>query len=285
MNPSKHLVSNKIKEFLKEDIGYGDITTQALIPVNQMAKARLYFKEPGVASGLEYATQLFEILGCDVDQLIQDGSKVKSGEALLVVSGAAQALLAGERVALNIVGRMSGIATMTADIIEKTSKINPSVRIAATRKTMPGLRFLDKKAVVHGGGDPHRFGLDDCVLIKDNHLELVPSITEAVRMARERVSFTKRIEVEVRSYEEVEEAAKAGVDIIMLDNMPPIKIKECIQYLEDKNLREGIIVEASGGITMDNVTDYAASGVDIISMGVLTHSVKSLDIKLEIEMS
>jgi nicotinate-nucleotide pyrophosphorylase (carboxylating) len=284
MNRSSQLAKDKIKEFLREDLGYGDITSEALIPVDQSARARLFFREPGVASGLMEASIVFELLGCTVKRLAEDGDYVESGHTLLEVEGPAAAMLSGERTALNIVGRMAGVATMTARIVDEVTESSPGTRVAATRKTLPGLRDLDKRAVEHGGGDTHRFRLDDCVLIKDNHLELVPSVTEAVLRAREAVSFTKKIEVEVRSLEDAEEAALAGADIIMFDNMTPMEMRRCLTELEEKGLRKGFIYEASGGITPENAADYAASGVDVISLGALTHSVRSLDVKLEIEM-
>ena len=284
MNRSRQLAKDKIKEFLREDLGYGDVTSEALIPVDQRARARLFFREPGIASGLMEASIVFELLGCTVEGLAEDGDAVEPGQTLLEVEGPTVAMLSGERTALNIVGRMAGIATTTARIVDEVTESSPGTRVAATRKTLPGLRDLDKKAVEHGGGDTHRFRLDDCVLIKDNHLELVPSVTEAVLRAREAVSFTKKIEVEVRSLEEAEEAALAGADIIMFDNMAPLEMRRCLTELEERGLRKGFIYEASGGITPENAADYAASGVDVISLGALTHSVRSLDVKLEIEM-
>jgi nicotinate-nucleotide pyrophosphorylase (carboxylating) len=284
MNRSRQLAKDKIKEFLREDLGYGDITSEALIPVDQMARARLFFREPGIASGLMEASIVFELLGCTVEGLAEDGDSVEPGQTLLEVEGPAAAMLSGERTALNIVGRMSGVATTTARIVDEIAEASPGTRVAATRKTLPGLRDLDKRAVEHGGGDTHRFRLDDCVLIKDNHLELVPSVTEAVLRAREAVSFTKKIEVEVRSLEEAEEAALAGADIIMFDNMAPLEMRRCLAELEERGLRKGFIYEASGGITPENAAEYATSGVDVISLGALTHSVRSLDVKLEIEM-
>jgi nicotinate-nucleotide pyrophosphorylase (carboxylating) len=281
---SRQLAADKIREFLREDIGYGDITSNALIPEDQMGKARLYYREPGVVSGLEEVVLIFEVLGCTVKTFVRDGSKVEAREILLEVEGPARALLAGERTALNIVGRMAGIATQTAEAVRLATAGNPKVRVAATRKTMPGLRDLDKKAVEHGGGDPHRFRLDDCALIKDNHLELVPSITEAVRRVRSHVSFTKLIEVEVESLDAAEEAARAGAEIIMFDNMSPKEIEATLSALKKKGLRDGFIFEASGGITLDNISEYAVTGVDIVSLGSLTHSVRSLDVKLEIEL-
>ena len=275
---------DRIREFLREDIGFGDITTAALIEEGQEAKARLYFKEEGVTAGLDVAQAVFEVLGCEAELLVADGSRVPAGRTLMEIKGPARSLLAAERTVLNIVSRMAGIATSVATAQSIASKANPSLRVAATRKTAPGLRALDKMAVELGGGDTHRFRLDDCVLIKDNHLKLLPSVSEAVRRARDRVSFTKKIEVEVRNLEEAVEATEAGADIVMFDNMPPEEISGCLTALEEKGLREGRLFEASGGITMANLAEYASSGVDVISMGSLTHSVRSLDVKLEIEM-
>ena len=285
MDQLDYRIRDRIKEFLDEDIGYGDLTSTTLIPEDQMAVGKLYFKEPGVASGLIEAATVFEVLGCQVTAHAKDGEEVKAKQVLLTVTGPARVLLMGERLALNIAGRMAGIATQTMKVVKSVKKRNRKTRVAATRKTLPGLRDFDKRAVEHGGGDPHRFGLDDCVLIKDNHLELVPSVTEAVKRAREGVSFTKMVEIEVRSLEDAEEAARAGADIIMLDNIDQPEIKEWLGELDKKGLREGFIFEASGGITFKNAADYAAAGVDIISLGALTHSVRSLDVKFEIEMN
>ncbi len=284
MKKKAWLGAEKIREFLKEDIGHGDITSSSLIEADQRAKARLFYREAGVAAGLEEATMVFEILGCDVVAHASDGERVSPGETLLEVEGPARAILSGERTALNIVGRMAGIATAVAEAQRIASEASPSVRVAATRKTLPGLRELDKKAVSLGGGDTHRLRLDDCVLIKDNHLELVPSITDAIGRARERVSFTKKIEVEVRTLAEAEEAAEAGADIVMFDNMSPGEIRICLDALKERGLHMGRLFEASGGITHENLVEYAGSGVDIVSMGSLTHSVRSLNVKLEIEM-
>ena len=284
MKKKTRLGDEKIREFLKEDIGHGDITSSSLIEADQGAKARLFYREAGVAAGLEEAAMVFEILGCDVVTPASDGESVTPGDTLMEIEGPARAILSGERTALNIVGRMAGIATAVAEAQRIASEASPSVRVAATRKTMPGLRELDKKAVSLGGGDTHRLRLDDCVLIKDNHLELVPSITDAVGRARARVSFTKKIEVEVRTLAEAAEAAEAGADIIMFDNMSPGEIRICLDALKERGLHEGRLFEASGGITHENLAEYAGSGVDIVSMGSLTHSVRSLNVKLKIEM-
>jgi nicotinate-nucleotide pyrophosphorylase (carboxylating) len=285
MEPLEYRLIERVKNFLDEDLGYGDITSIALISETQKARAHLYLKEPGIVSGLAEVIILFKLLGCSVTPNKRDSEYAENGEKLLYVEGSARALLMGERLALNLVGRMSGIATQTANILEEVSNRNLRTRVAATRKTMPGLREFDKRAIMHGGGDPHRFRLDDCVLIKDNHLKLVPNISEAIKKARRRVSFTKKIEIEVKSLDEAIEAARAGADIIMFDNLTPTEIKENIRKLDELGLRKGITYEASGGITVKNAGDYAESGVDIVSLGALTHSVRSLDVKFEIEMS
>ncbi len=284
MKKKRRLGAEKIRDFLKEDIGHGDITSSSLIEADQRAKARLFYREAGVAAGLVEAAMVFEVLGCDVVAHVSDGESVNPGDTLMEVAGPARAILSGERTALNIVGRMAGIATAVAEAQRIASEASPSVRVAGTRKTLPGLRELDKKAVSLGGGDTHRLRLDDCVLIKDNHLELVPSITDAIRRARKGVSFTKKIEVEVRSLAEAEEAAEAGADIVMFDNMSPGEIRICLDALKERGLHEGRLFEASGGITHENLAEYAGSGVDIVSMGSLTHSVRNLNVKLEIEM-
>jgi nicotinate-nucleotide pyrophosphorylase (carboxylating) len=285
MNEYKLLVRDKIKAFLYEDLGYGDITSESLISPDQQAKAILYFKEPGVVSGLTEASLVFELLGCESSVNVEEGTKSKEGVIIMEVFGSARSILMGERLALNLVGRMAGIATQTSKLIAIARSISSDVRIAATRKTMPGLRVFDKRAVQHGGGDPHRFGLDDCVIIKDNHLRLLHSITEAIKKTRKKVSFTKKIEVEVKSLDEAIEAAEAGAEIIMFDNMPPQEIIESIKELKVRRIHKGLIFEASGGITIKNISEYAASGVDIISLGSLTHSIESLDVKLEVKMT
>ena len=277
------LKEEKIRELLEEDLGYGDITSDSLLGPAHMARATVYLKEEGVAAGLAEIGALFRLLGCDVRLHGEDGARAEAGRVLMEVEGEARAILAGERTALNILGRMSGIATSVAEAVAAAGRVSPSVRVAATRKTVPGLRELDKRAVELGGGDTHRFRLDDCVLIKDNHLMFGFTISEAVERARRRVSFTKKIEVEVRTLEEAREAARAGADIVMFDNMSPYEIRDCLRALDGEGLRGGRIFEASGGITMENIAEYAASGVDVVSMGSLTHSVRSLDVKLRVE--
>ena len=279
------MTEERLRQFLDEDIGYGDITSEAVIDGKLRARGRLFYKEEGVTAGLDEVAAIFDYLGCAVRILAEEGRRVPSGKVLIEIEGPARALLAGERTALNLVGRMAGIATATAEAVSRAKKVNPNVRVAATRKTAPGLRDLDKRAVELGGGDTHRLKLDDCVLIKDNHLSFGYSISEAVERARRGVSFTKKVEVETRSLEEATEAVAAGADIVMFDNLNPAEVRECLSALEERGLRHRSLFEASGGITIENVGEYAATGVDIVSMGCLTHSVRNLDVKLEIEPS
>lgn len=273
-------MEEKLKVLLAEDIGQGDVTVAAVIPPNVTAKAELVAKEDGVVAGIEEATILAEYLGLKVVPKVSDGFKIKNMQVLAEISGDAQTILTVERTMLNLLSRMSGIATRTANLNQKLQKAGVKTRIAATRKTVPGLLFFDKKAIVIGGGDPHRLHLDDMLLIKDNHLALVGSVEEAVKKAKEKASFTKKIEVEVATVKDAIKAAKAGADIVMLDNFSPKDAKAASEALRRAGIN--VFLEASGGITEDNLLDYAAANVDVISLGALTHSVKGLDISLEI---
>ena len=210
-----------------------------------------------------------------------DGEKIKNKQVLLQISGDAQTILSVERTMLNLLSRMSGIATKTRTLAEKLEKANVKAKIAATRKSVPGLLYFDKKAVVIGSGDPHRLHLDDMVLIKDNHLAIVGSVEEAVKRAKAYASFSKKIEVEVTDVEDALKAANAGADIVMLDNFSPKQAKTAGEALRKAGFSK-VLLEVSGGITGENLLDYAQANVDVISMGELTHSVKALDISLEI---
>jgi len=276
------LVEQKVREALEEDIGFGDITSQLVVPEDVEAVAEIVAREEGVLAGAEEARTAFELLGARVVWAMEDGSFIKPGDIVLRAEGPARALLAAERTALNFLMRMSGIATATAELVELAKKARPGVRVAATRKTAPGLRFFDKKAVEIGGGDTHRLRLDDCVLIKDNHIAILGSVAEAVRKARRAVSFTKKIEVEVSTPEEALEAARAGADIIMLDNFSPEEVEEALQLLEEEGRRSSVLVEVSGRIGPHNIADYASKDVDIISSGYLTHSARALDFSMRI---
>ena len=271
-----------LRRFLEEDLGFLDLTSDLLIPKGLKARGVIVVKEEGIIAGLEEAEAIFKSLGLEVNLLKKDGDLAKPGEVVLEVRGDARKILMAERTVLNLMMRMSGIATETRKCVEKLKKSGLNVRIAATRKTAPGLRFFDKKAVMLGGGDPHRFRLDDAVLIKDNHVRLVGSVREAIRRIRERLSFVKKLEVEVRSVEEAIEAAEEGADILLLDNMSVEEVKETIKALKSRNLYDKVLLEASGRINFSNLLDYASTGVHILSLGYLTHSVKALDMSLEI---
>lgn len=272
-------MKSKIHEFLKEDIGSGDITSELVIPSSEMAKGRIICKEDCVLAGLAEATDVFEELGARVVKSSKDGTPVRKGDVVLQVKGPARALLAGERLALNIIMRMSGIATLTDELVKKCKKTNPKVRVAATRKTTPGFREFEKRAVLLGGGDPHRMGLYDAVLIKNNHIAIAGGVAEALKRARHG-SFTKKIEIEVETVKDARTALANGADIILLDNFGPKDAKKLVKELKAE--RPNVLIEISGGIRPDNIEEYA-SAADIISLGCLTHSVKSVDFSMMIE--
>ncbi len=270
---------DRLLAFIEEDAPFGDVTTAAVLG-NEACEARLRFREAGVAAGLAEAAALFSHYGVAVTPLAVDGEQVGAGAVVLRLEGPIRAVLLVERTALNLVGRMSGIATMTARYVALARKADPGVRVAATRKTAPGLRLLDKRAVALGGGDPHRFTLSDAVLFKDNHLALV-DIEEAVRRARAASAY-RIVEVEAETAEEAVRAARAGAEIVMLDNMTPERVREALAALDDAGLRDRVKVEVSGGITEATIGTYAVLGVDLVSVGALTHSVRSLDLTLEV---
>jgi len=278
----KAILRERLMEFLREDLGMGDVTTEAVVPAEVVVSAYIIAKESIVVAGLYEVSVIFEAIGVDFRAKVRDGEKVDAGTVLAEVYGRAQDILSAERTVLNILMRMSGIATQTRRLVETVRKAGFNVRIAATRKTAPGLRLLDKKAVALGGGDPHRFRLDDAVLIKDNHIRVAGGVREAVQRARSAASFSKKIEVEVQSSEEALEAAECGVDILMLDNMSVEEAKRTIEALEDRGLREKVVIEVSGRIDEKNILEYAELGPDVISVGALTHSVRAADISLEV---
>ncbi len=276
------VLEEKMLAFLKEDVGLGDITTSILISPHETVKAKVVARENGVVAGIREASTLLKALGLKVKARVSDGEEVHKATVLLEIRGNAQTLLTAERTLLNILSRMSGIATKTKRLVEKLKKAGFTTKVTSTRKTAPGLAYFDKKAVETGGGDTHRLHLDDMILIKDNHITIIGNITKAVKKTRKTVSFSKKIEVEVSTVKEAVEAAKAGADIVMLDNFSPEQAKKAVKTLEKEGLREKVLIEASGGITENNIIKYASTGVDIISLGELTHSPKSLDISLQI---
>ncbi len=265
-------------KFLEEDAPFGDITSEAIIPEDLNAKAVIIAKQEGIVAGLEEAKLLFEYFNAKVTQRVRDGEKVTKGQIIMELEGNARKILLVERTALNIIGRMSGIATQARTLVEAVKKINPKIRVAGTRKSL--LRSLDKKAILLGSGEVHRFSLSDAILIKDNHLALT-SLEEAIKRAKQ-FSVYKVVEVEVENLEDALKAVKLGADVIMLDNMSIEEIKNVLNALTEEGLREKVLIEVSGGINEENILEYAKLDVDIISLGALTHSVKNFDVSLEI---
>jgi nicotinate-nucleotide pyrophosphorylase (carboxylating) len=267
--------------FIREDAPFGDITSEAVID-EVHCRAVITAREAGVIAGLDEAAVLFEHFGVAVLGHTPDGSEVAAGSTVMSLEGPARGILIVERTALNIIGRMSGIATRTRKMSTMILLAGSSSRISATRKTVPGLRLLDKKAVLLGGGDPHRMSLSDGILIKDNHLALVP-LPIAIQKAKERSCYRK-IEVEVSTPADALTAARAGADILLLDNMTPVLIREALQLCEAEGVREDLIIEVSGNIDETNLLSFAIPGVDRISSGFLTHSVCNYDVGLDIVM-
>jgi len=283
---TREIVEDAVRSFLAEDIGYGDITTNALIDSKQEAEGRVVCQESAIVAGIEEALFLLELTGCQGTAKARDGERVKAGTMILSALGPARALLGVERTLLNLLAHMSGVATATVDLVSIANRESRGkVRIACTRKTLPGLRYFEKRAVNLGGGDMHRLRLDDAVLIKDNHLELAGSVGECVRKAKEKVSFTKKVEVEVTNADQAVEAAKAGADIILLDNMTPKEVERSVAMLKTENLRDQVLLEASGGIRKENLASYVKTGVDVISVGAITHSAPAIDLSMEIHSS
>ncbi len=275
------IVEEKLSKILAEDIGQGDVTASATIPPDMPVDAVIIAKEEGIAAGIEEATILAQYLGLKTKAKVADGQKITKKQVLVEISGDARTILSAERTMLNLVSRMSGIATATNKLTEKMKASNSKAKIAATRKTAPGLLYFDKKAVVIGGGDAHRLHLDDMILIKDNHIAVVGSVEEAIKRAKRTASFTKKIEVEATAVDDAVKAVQAGADIVMLDNFSPNQIKEAHKKLRQAGFTD-VVLEASGGITEANFLEYAATPVAIISMGEITHSVKALDVSLEV---
>ncbi|MBU4376198.1 MAG: carboxylating nicotinate-nucleotide diphosphorylase [Candidatus Omnitrophica bacterium] len=289
----KDKIIDIIKNALKEDIGRMDITTTFLIPSNLKVKADIVSKSSGVLAGLPLIEMAYGFLDTELRIRFnaKDGDLIEPGKAVCYLEGPAASILKGERVVLNLLGRSSGVATITKKFVDRVKKYNAD--IMDTRKTTPNMRHIDRYAVVVGGGKNHRFGLFDQVLIKDNHLaalkELRPNakatliIKDAIETAKKRVQKNVKVEIEVRNIAEFEEALSAGADIIMLDNMPPEGIKEAVKIRNAGGVRaRQVKIEASGGITLDNVEEYAKTGVDRISIGALTHSASSLDFSLDV---
>ena len=272
-----------IEYMLREDEGFGDITSNALIPENKIFYAKLISKDDGILAGIEIIKEMFLEYGIEIISSKDDGDRIAKGDILLELEGNARKILLLERTALNLLMRMSGVASKTNRILTKVREVNPKIRVAGTRKTAPALQKFDKLAISIGGGDTHRNALDDMVLIKDNHIAVVGSVKDALLLAKENVSFSKKIEIEVESTEDAIIAAENGADIVMFDNMSPEEAEDTLDALVAKDLRKDILVEISGGITEDNILDYAPLDVDIISLGSITHQANSLNFSLDMD--
>ena len=270
-------IKKELLRFISEDIQGGDITS-VLLPKKKI-KAKIISRQDGVLAGVKFAGDIFRLKGCNVKIIKKDGAKLKSKQIILQISGNAGTILSCERTALNLLSRMSGIATQTNFLVSKIRKINTKTKLYSTRKTAPGLRFFDKEAIMIGGGHKHRMSLNDMVMIKDNHLLVTNSMEDIVKSARKR---HKHVEVEVENQRDAILAASSGATIVMLDNFSPVQIKKTITTLQKKKLRNKVKLEASGGINSKNISAYAKTGVDMISVGSITNSVKGLDLSLEV---
>lgn len=264
------VTNHQVERWLREDLGHHDVTNE----VPGETTGRLVTRESGVLAGVEAARAVFEYLGVDLRDTFSAGTAVTPGETVLEVRGPARNVLRGERVAVNLVGHASGIATRTREAVEAARTVSEDVLIAATRKTTPGLRGIEKRAVVAGGGDTHRLDLSHMVMVKDNHVTEM-GLEGAIAHFDERTSFATKIDVEVECPEDAVRAAEAGADVVLLDNMTPAETREAVEELFEYG---DVLAEASGGITVEDVPAYAETGVDIISMGSLTHSAPSLDL-------
>jgi nicotinate-nucleotide pyrophosphorylase (carboxylating) len=274
----KFVIKKYIENYLEEDIGWGDITTDLLIDHEIKATASIKAKEEGVIAGLDVVDVIFQLLDSSITFIkkINDGDEVVSGDIIAEVKGPINKILKGERLCLNLLQRMSGIATYTRHLC---NLIKPyKAKVTDTRKTVPGLRYFDRYAVVIGGGVNHRYNLSDSILIKDNHIKLVGGIKEALIKVKAKASHTQKIEIEVQNLNQFQEALKYGADIILLDNMSIDSIRKAVEVAQEK-----VILEASGNINESNIVSFAETGVNIISCGALTHSVKALDINMIVE--
>jgi len=270
-------IKKELLRFISEDVQSGDVTS-VLLPKNKI-RAKIISREDGILAGVRFARDIFRLNGCNVKIIKKDGVKLKPNQIILQVSGNARTILSCERTALNLLSRMSGIATQANLLVSKIRKINRKTKLYSTRKTAPGLRFFDKEAVMIGGGHKHRMSLNDMVMIKDNHLLVSNSMEDIIKKARKQ---HKHVEVEVESQRDAILAANSGATIVMLDNFSPEQIKKTITALQKKKLRNKVKLEASGRINSKNITAFAKTGVDMISVGSITNSVKGLDLSLEV---
>lgn len=272
-------IESKVREALQEDLGLaGDVTSTSTVPESRQGSAEILVKAPGVICGLNVVREVFRQVDASVELSFnaKDGDQFSTRSSIAQIRGSLRSILIAERTALNFLGRMSGIATLTHQYV--TSIAGTGAKIVCTRKTTPGLRQFEKYAVRCGGGTNHRFGLFDAVMIKDNHIRAAGSIEHALIAARQKVGHLTKIEIEVEHFDQLEEVLKFGADVILLDNMQPSEIRNCVERVKGQ-----AVLEASGGISIENVREYAETGIDVISIGKLTHSAPNLDVSLEIE--
>ncbi len=269
--------------FLREDIGQGDLTSEYIVDEDSKSSSSIICKsEVAVVAGLEEVRTIFDICNCKSNALVKDGDIVKNGRKVMKIKGNTRSILKAERTALNLIMRMSGIATDTKKFVDIVRTVSNDIKITGTRKTAPGLRFFDKKSIVLGGGYAHRNSLDEMILIKDNHHAVTSSIRRSILKAKLKAGKNIMIECEVSDMKSSVEAIKSGTDIIMLDNFSPQEAQKTISYLKRSGLREKILVEISGGVNISNIKDYATTLPDMISVGSLTHSSQSIDFSMEI---
>nr|KXH74067.1 MAG: hypothetical protein AM324_06085 [Candidatus Thorarchaeota archaeon SMTZ1-83] len=273
-------VIEKLKSYLEEDIRSGDLTSEITVPPEAMGVGTIFSKGRTVLAGVQEIIAIAEISGLDYEVNAFEGNWVSPQEPIVLLRGKARTLLGVERVCLNIVMRMSGIATKVYKMVQAAREVNPRIRVAATRKTTPGFRYFEKRAVRIGGGDTHRYALDDMILIKNNHVAVTGGVANAVKAARRSVSFSKKVSCEVRTLQEAIEAIEAGADIVLLDNFIPQDVGGVHEVLKQRGLRDRVLLEVSGGVDEDNIKDFAQTGVDIISSGALTHSYDSSDFNM-----
>lgn len=279
------IIERKIKQFIEEDCNFVDVSSLTSIEDHSESHARIIAKSSGYISGLEEIAILFNLLRVSVDFLKSDGEKVVVGDIIATLKGPTQSILLGERTALNLLTHMSAITTTTRSFVDLIKKSGKKVKIACTRKTLPGLRIFEKKAVYLGGGETHRFSLDDMILLKDTHLRYFKGdVSALLKQVKEKASFTKKIEIEVEKVPDVIKAAKSQADIIMLDNMSPDEVQDAISLLKKNNLRDTVIIEVSGNISFDNILNYVVLEPDIISSSEITQfPAKKLDLSLKFD--
>ncbi len=270
------LVDEDIKKWIKIDIPFWDITANLLPDKNTSGK--IYSKQEGIIAGLPFAKRVFELMKCEFKPLIKEGAYVEKKKAIAEVKGDVKDLLQAERTAINLLGRLSGIATLTNRMIQKAREINENIQVSSTRKVMLGFAKYDKYAVTIGGGDTHRFDLSDMILLKENHLRFFDSVKDAVLYAKEKTSFTKKIEVEVQNDEQAIEAAEAGAEIIMLDNFSAQQVKIVVPKIRE--ILPNVLIELSGNVNLKNIDIYPLELLNLISSGALTHSVENFDLTM-----